>query len=196
MIVDEPWSKLTAALAAAHAEIRRAVKSGENPHFNSKFAPLPEVISVVRDACSQHGLFFIQRTDSAFAETERTVSVRTDIIHKDGGVLIGDWLTMPLQKGTAQDVGSGITYARRYSLAAMFGVADTEDDDGNTASDPFTSKAARTKAWNAVKAAASDEDADKAKEVWRALSNEQQLAIWDDLGKQSGIRSKLKELLK
>ena len=48
----------------------------------------------------------------------------------------GQWLsntfTMPVSKADAQGVGSAITYARRYALAAMVGVAP-EDDDGNAA---------------------------------------------------------------
>ena len=42
-------------------------------------------------------------------------------------------LTVPCDKSTAQAVGSAITYARRYALAAICGVAP-EDDDGNAAS--------------------------------------------------------------
>jgi len=65
--------------------------------------------------------------------------------------------------------------------------------DGSQYLTSFSSKQMKTKVWNALKEAASEEDDLKCKETWRELSTEQQLEIWQDLS--SGIRSTIKKLL-
>jgi hypothetical protein len=64
----------------------------------------------------------------------------------------GEWIrdrcVFPVAQQTAQAYGSAITYARRYALAAMVGIAPDEDDDGNgaTSMTPGTSGTAALKA--------------------------------------------------
>src|SRR5690606_11085019 len=61
-----------------------------------------------------------------------TVTVTTWLAHKSGEWIQSD-LTMTAAQNTPQGIGSCITYARRYALQSMVGIAP-EDDDGNAAS--------------------------------------------------------------
>lgn len=119
---------LFAALAAAQGEIENAAKNAANPHFRSKYADLAEVLNTVRPVFAKHGLSMLQSTgfDGAL------VSVTTLVAHKEGGYLTAVASCVPA-KTDAQGVGSATTYLRRYSAAAVAGIAQ-EDDDGNAAS--------------------------------------------------------------
>jgi len=118
---------LFAALAAAQAEVENATKSSANPHFKSRYADLAEVLNTVRPVFAGHGLSILQST----AYDGAMVSVTTLLAHKEGGFVSSTATCVPA-KSDAQGIGAATTYLRRYSLAAMCGVAQ-EDDDGNTA---------------------------------------------------------------
>ena len=120
-------AELFAALAAAQAEVENATKSSANPHFKSRYADLAEVLNTVRPVFAKHGLSLLQST----AYDGSMVSVTTLIAHKAGGHVSSTATCVPA-KSDAQGLGSATTYLRRYSLAAMTGVAQ-EDDDGNSA---------------------------------------------------------------
>jgi hypothetical protein len=119
---------LFAALATAQGEIENASKNAANPHFRSKYADLAEVLNTVRPVFSKHGLSLLQSTEFDGS----LVSVTTLIAHKSGGYITATASCVPA-KTDAQGVGSATTYLRRYSAAAVAGIAQ-EDDDGNSAS--------------------------------------------------------------
>ena len=127
MNTEHATPALFAALASAQAEIENAAKNAANPHFRSKYADLAEVLNTVRPVFAKHGLSIVQSTGF----DGQMVSVTTLVGHKDGGYLTSVASCVPA-KTDAQGVGSATTYLRRYSLAAMAGVAQ-EDDDGNAA---------------------------------------------------------------
>lgn len=118
---------LFAALALAQGEVENASKSSSNPHFRSKYADLAEVLNTVRPVFAKNGLSIAQST----AFDGSLVSVSTLIAHKSGGLIVSEASCVP-GKTDAQGIGAATTYLRRYSLAAMAGIAQ-EDDDGNTA---------------------------------------------------------------
>jgi hypothetical protein len=118
---------LAAALAKAQAEIEGASKDKLNPHFKSRYADLASVWDACRSPLTGNGLSVVQVPMASGP----TVTVVTMMMHSSGEWLRGD-LTMTAQQNTPQSVGSAITYARRYALAAMAGVAP-EDDDGEQA---------------------------------------------------------------
>lgn len=122
---------LATALAKAQAEIKAALKDSKNPHFKSSYADLTSVWDACRSALTNNGLSVVQKTD--FAEGE--VWLETILLHADGDSITGRYPLRPQQQ-TPQGYGSALTYARRYSLAAMVGVVADEDDDGNAASAP------------------------------------------------------------
>ena len=134
-------SELSAAMAKAFAQIEGAIKGKANPAFRSKYADLSSVIDAVKPALAEHGLWFRQVTHNV----EGGVCVETVIHHASGESLSCGQLYVPATKQDAQGFGSALTYARRYSLMAAFGVP-AEDDDGNAAaaSAPSRQAAPRT----------------------------------------------------
>lgn len=118
---------LFAALASAQAEVENAVKGNVNPHFKSRYADLAEVLNTVRPVFARHGLSILQST--AFSGDH--VSVTTTLAHAEGGWVSSCASCVPARVD-AQGIGAATTYLRRYSLAAMAGIAQ-EDDDGNSA---------------------------------------------------------------
>jgi hypothetical protein len=127
--------QLAAALAKAQAEIGGASKSKTNPHFKSAYADLAEVWEACRAPLAKHGLAILQPVSAQGP----MVTVTTLLTHASGEWISSD-LTMTAQQNTPQGIGSCITYARRYALSSMVGVAP-EDDDGNAASQGSSLKA-------------------------------------------------------
>lgn len=120
---------LAAALAAAQGKIVGAEKDRENPHLKSKYATLAAVWDACRTPLSENGLAVLQ---PATTDGNR-VTVTTILTHKSGE-WIAETLALTAAQTTPQAVGTAITYARRYSLSAMVGIAPDDDDDGNLAS--------------------------------------------------------------
>lgn len=120
-------ASLAAALAKAQGEVENATKGSTNPHFRSKYADLAEVLNTVRPVFTKHGIAVTQFPSYA----EGVVSVETVLTHSSGEWMSGT-ISAPVSKQDAQGVGSAVTYCRRYSLAAVAGIAQ-EDDDGNHA---------------------------------------------------------------
>lgn len=119
--------ELAKALSAAQAEMRHALKSAENPHFRSRYADLAGIIDACREPLAKHGLAFTQLA----GYSQGGASVRTVLMHTSGQY-IWSLLVVPVNKQDAQGVGSALTYARRYGLSAIVGIAQ-DDDDGNGA---------------------------------------------------------------
>jgi hypothetical protein len=117
---------ISEALVKAVGELSNVAKTAANPYFKSKYAPLDAIIDATRPVLAKHGLAVIQ--EPLFMEG--TAGVETIIIHKDGAS-ISSTLLLPLKDQSPQGVGSAITYARRYALAAVLGIASEDDDDGN-----------------------------------------------------------------
>lgn len=125
---SEQINEISAAVSAAQGEIENANKNAANPHFKSKYADLAEVLNVIRPVFSKNNLAITQHP----AYTDGVCYVTTLLSHSSG-----QWMkscaSSPIGKADAQGVGSCLTYLRRYSLAAICGIAQ-EDDDGNGAS--------------------------------------------------------------
>lgn len=127
---SESIASLAAALAKAQGEMENAGKNSVNPHFKSKYADLAEILNTVRPVLSKHGLAVTQ-----FPAFEAgTAHVETILTHASGEWMSGT-CSAPVQKSDPQGVGSALTYLRRYSLAAVCGLAQ-EDDDANSALKP------------------------------------------------------------
>lgn len=133
---SETIGKLAESLAKAQGEIKSAVKGKENPFFKSSYADLPAIMEACREPLSKNGIAVIQSVDfmDRSAENLPLLSfIETKLLHSSGEWLSGRYLVRP-EKENPQGVGSAITYARRYALAAMIGVvAENEDDDAEGA---------------------------------------------------------------
>jgi hypothetical protein len=122
--------ELAKALAAAQKQMGVAVKDTSNPFFKSKYADLQSVWEACRGPLADNGLAVAQTTGPSYVEG--SITVYTHLMHSSGQYLVSA-LSMKPVKADPQGVGSCITYARRYALAAMVGVYQA-DDDGNDAS--------------------------------------------------------------
>lgn len=142
---SETINELAAALAIAQGEISHAVKDSENPHFRNKYADLASIWDAVRAPLSKAGLSV---TQCPMSDGTRHW-LRTTLLHKSG-----QWIASecPLIGGAdMQKLGSALTYARRYALAAIAGVAQ-DDDDGNGATGKPVPKAYPQAKWDALDA--------------------------------------------
>lgn len=127
-------SNLAKALLEAQKALAPALKSSLNPHFKSRYADLSAVFEVAMPALHGAGLTISQHPLSMqHPNGDYSAGVETILMHAESGEFIMSRLDLPIRKASAQDAGSALTYARRYAIAAIVGVA-TEDDDGNRAS--------------------------------------------------------------
>lgn len=124
---SESIKEIAAALAKAQAKIENVSKNAENPHFRKNYADLSAVLATVRPVFAEQGLSFIQSPSFE----NGIASVDTMLMHSSGEWLCGT-VSAPVQRQDAQAVGAGVTYCRRYALAAFAGVAQ-EDDDAESA---------------------------------------------------------------
>lgn len=125
----ENVAKLAAALAKAQGEIKPALKDSSNPAFKgTKYADLTAVWDACREALKTNGIAVVQAPNFDGQE----VWLETTLLHSSGEHITGRYPLRPT-KSDPQGYGSALTYARRYSLAAMIGVVADDDDDGNAA---------------------------------------------------------------
>jgi hypothetical protein len=127
MLTSESITTIMPAFIKAQANFAPAVKSATNPHFKSKYVALDGVIDAVAAPLREQGIAIMQMTD---IEDARTILV-TRLIHSSGEWLGSRYPVHPV-KADPQGEGSALTYARRYALMALVGIAP-EDDDGNAA---------------------------------------------------------------
>tara|TARA_R110000868_G_scaffold160238_2_gene389686 strand:- start:3187 stop:3801 length:615 start_codon:yes stop_codon:yes gene_type:complete len=128
------------AFIAAQKAFGPALKTSTNPHFRSRYADLSACVEAVIDSLNNNGIGLIQTTH----ECESGVTVETLLVHESGQTITSGRLHVPASKQDAQGYGSALTYARRYSLMAICGIAP-EDDDGNRASKPVEVRAVEVK---------------------------------------------------
>lgn len=117
---------IATALAKAQANMGKALKANKNDHFRSKYADLGNVMDACLPALNEVGIALIQPTGT----DERGNFVETILIHGESGEQLSCRVPLILGKNDMQGFGSAVTYARRYGLMAMAGIAP-EDDDGN-----------------------------------------------------------------
>jgi hypothetical protein len=130
MIKSETIGELVSAISKMQGVLEGAIKDSDNPFFRSKYADLTSVWEACRKPLTDNGLSIIQ-TSVFFPEQPELVAIETTIAHKSGEFITGLMTAKPV-KSDPQAIGSCVTYLRRYSLAAICGIAP-EDDDANAA---------------------------------------------------------------
>jgi hypothetical protein len=133
-------SEIATALAAMELMLENPTKTtkGGGGQKVYKYAPLPEILDVVRPLMHGHGLFLTMDT---LTEDGRA-GVVARLLHVSGEFIEYGPLMLPAGND-AQSAGSAITYARRYLLCAALGIAADEDDDGAKAKDSWGSAVKR-----------------------------------------------------
>ena len=132
------------ALAKAQSQMGKALKDSENPHFRSKYADLASVMTACMAALTSNGIAVTHGMD--FSDLGRSLS--TTFTHGESQTFVTIGIPLLLGKQDMQGLGSAMTYARRYGVMALAGLAP-EDDDGNAAvaSTPNASARGLQDAW-------------------------------------------------
>ncbi|MEM4359749.1 MAG: ERF family protein [Candidatus Bilamarchaeaceae archaeon] len=118
------------ALLQARAKFDRIKKEETNSYFNSKYATLDRVLEAVTPGLSEARLLLTHDV----LQRDGALLLVTTLLHPDSGTKIETQLPLFFKAGDMQSLGSAITYARRYSILLLLGLA-TEDDDGNGSTD-------------------------------------------------------------
>ena len=121
---SETLGKIAPALVKALGEMEAVAKSAANPHFKSKFTPLDEVIETSRPILAANKLALMQFP--AMVDGNK-LGLETVIMHESG-----EWIAAMAEifvsKPDPQQVGSAISYLRRYAQKAALNLADADDD--------------------------------------------------------------------
>ena len=125
---------LAAALAAAQAAMPPVVKDRVakiGPGREYRYADLATILATVRPVLGAHGLALTQRTQIR----GEAIVLLTELRHASGEVLDSEYPVAAIG-ARHQDMGGALTYARRYALCGLVGIAADEDDDGASAPAP------------------------------------------------------------
>lgn len=131
-------TKIATAMVKVQKIITNAKKDRENPFFKSQYADLNAVWEACRKPLTDNGLSVIQTSEPTDGSM---IALRTTLLHESGEYLSGVLCLKPT-KADPQQLGSAMTYARRYALSAIVGICSEDDDDGNAASVPAEHKIA------------------------------------------------------
>ena len=126
---SETLPELFKALSKAQGDMGTAKKDSKNPFFKSSYADLSSCWETCRKPLADNGLAVIQ---SPVVGPDGTVTIKTYLGHGVSGEWMSSVIQIKLVKNDPQGYGSAMTYARRYGLMAMVGIAPAEDD-GNAA---------------------------------------------------------------
>jgi hypothetical protein len=129
---SESITNIAKAMALFQAEVENPKNTANNPFFKSKYAPLNEILAMVRPLLTKHGLSIMQ-TPSGDGQR---ITVSTILMHSSGEWIEPEPLQLIAKAADPQGAGSAITYGRRYALAAVLGISSEDDDDGNHATQP------------------------------------------------------------
>lgn len=125
---------LAAAIVGAWAELGNLTKAHEVKFGTTSYAysDLGDLLEMARPVLARHGLALLQPIAREAGETH--VTIETWLLHVSGTFL--RWRFCVAAAGKPQEIGSAVTYGRRYSATASLGVASgvgADDDDGQAA---------------------------------------------------------------
>jgi len=141
---SESIGTIAAALAKAQAQLVNREKSlvatvrsdgrrGAEQTF--RYAPLSSGLDIVRKTLSQHEIATVQTT--AIDEAAGIVRLSTVLAHASGEWIASEWPVCPIaETERPQRMGAALTYARRYALFTLVGIAGEDDLDAPDLTDP------------------------------------------------------------
>jgi ERF superfamily len=134
---SESVAALASALARAQAELINPEKSltatirtgrpGEGER-SFRYAPLASGLDIVRKTLGQHEIATVQTT--AIDKETGVVNLSTMLAHASGEWIASDWPVCAVaETANPQRMGAALTYARRYALFTLVGIAGEDDLD-------------------------------------------------------------------
>jgi hypothetical protein len=131
---SESIVKLMTALSAFQGNCPNVPKTKTNPHLKNKYAGLEDIMGTIRNPLREAGLVVSQLPGDG--------TLTTLLAHFESGEFVKSTISLaPVKDNNPQAVGSALTYARRYALSAVLGLAIGEDDDdGHKAAQPASAK--------------------------------------------------------
>ena len=174
MITSENINELATALAAAQGELEDAGRDKKG--YGYSYADLAQVLQLARPVLSKHGLSVVQMPHNS----DGGIALTTRLCHTSGQ-WIEDTLTLPLEVGngmsTAQGIGSIITYGRRYSLTAMVGITQEDNDAAMRDARPIAMPRKSFPEEEAALREAAAGGLQSLQDVWKTLTREQHQAL-------------------
>lgn len=177
---------LSAALVAAHLELLNPAKNREvevrmktGGKYFFKYATLDQILSDCRPVLARAGLALMQEVIGI----EGVPYINTHLIHASGESHTTATRMLISEGGNAQELGSAISYARRYAILAILCLAADEDDDGNSAA----KNEATAPSFDPVKVAQKEITGEYGPEIKR-LHATMGITSWDSLRAISGDR--------
>jgi hypothetical protein len=140
---SETIGAIAAALAKAQAQLVNPEKSltgiirldGGEAGRSFRYAPLSSGLDIVRKTLSQHEIATVQTT--GIDESAGIVRLSTVLAHASGEWIASDWPVCAISETAAPDrMGAALTYARRYALFTLVGIAGEDDLDAPDLADP------------------------------------------------------------
>lgn len=129
MIINGEPKQIAEAYVKARGAMNATVTKDGKGNYG-KYSTLAALVKATAAVFAEHGLAIIQEPHTS----AEGVTMEISLMHNSGAIIQFAPLTLPLAQRTPQSVGSAITYARRYQLEAVCGLA-SEDDDGQAAED-------------------------------------------------------------
>ena len=139
---------IAAALAKAQGELTNPEKSltatirSDGPgaaERSFRYAPLSSGLDIVRKTLSQHEIATVQTT--AIDQTAGIVNLTTVLAHASGEWIASDWPVCAISEtATPHRMGAALTYARRYALFTLVGIAGEDDLDAPDLDAPTASR--------------------------------------------------------
>ena len=142
---SETIGAIAAALAKAQAQLVNPEKSltgtirldGGVAERSFRYAPLSSGLDIVRKILSQHEIATVQTT--GIDESAGIVRLSTVLAHASGEWIASDWPVCAISETAAPHrMGAALTYARRYALFALVGIAGEDDLDAPDLAGPST----------------------------------------------------------
>jgi ERF superfamily len=134
---SESIAALATALAKAQIELSNPEKSLTatirpdrvgGPERSFRYAPLSSGLDIVRKSLGKHEIAVLQTT--AIDQPSRSVSLTTMLTHSSGEWIASEWPVCPMSDMAAPHrMGAALTYARRYALFTLVGIAGEDDLD-------------------------------------------------------------------
>lgn len=125
---SENIAEIIKALIKIQPQLKPAIKDKANPFLKTKYADLSGVWDSCRDLLKESGLAVVQVCGIG----DNGSYLETILMHESGQWISGKYPLKPVKDDDPQAMGSAMTYARRYNLAAILGIV-TDDDDAEGA---------------------------------------------------------------